>query len=54
MHRQLRADLEDLKRRIGAEDVVHNNHGRSVHHAHTDGGIGSLGEPLGVHNRAAA
>ena len=54
MHRQLRADLEDLERRVRPEDVVHDDHGRAVHHADADRGVRALGEPLGVHDRAAA
>ena len=52
--RQLGADLEDLQRLVGPEDVVHDDHARPVHHADADRGVGALGQPLGVDERAGA
>ena len=54
MHGQLGAHLEDLKRGVGPEDVVDDDHGGAVHHADAHGGVRALGETLRVHDRAAA
>src|SRR5919198_534920 len=54
VHRQLGADLEDLKGRVGPEDVVARNHRRAVHDADADRGVRPLGKSLGVDDRAPA
>jgi hypothetical protein len=54
VHRQLGAHLEDLERRVRAEDVVDDHHRGAVHHPDSHGGVRALRESLGVHYRAAA
>ncbi len=51
MQRQLGADLEDLKRGVGTEDVVHDHDTRAVHDAHAHRGVGAGGQALGVDER---
>ena len=51
---QLRADLEDLERGVGAEDVVDDDDGGAVENADAHGGVGAVGQPLGVDERAPA
>ena len=51
---QLRADLEHLEGGVGPEDVVDDDHGRSVEDADANGGLSAGGEPLGVDERARA
>jgi hypothetical protein len=52
--RELGADLEDLQCLVRTEDVMHHDHARAVHHAHSDRGVGALGEPLGWDERPRA
>ena len=54
MRGQLGADLEDLERGVGPEDVVDDGDRRAVQDADAHGGAGAGGEPLGVHERARA
>ena len=54
MQRQHGADFEDLERRIGAKDVVDDEHAVLVRDADPDGFLGSLREPLRPDERASA